>query len=208
LVNIHGLFKGAGGNMEQNTDVSVPWEYLGTFLNQSKKKIDTALADMPESRLSYLEVKLFRKLDEDVVLEEYNLSLGEDGKGLCSDIESEGDAELPPMDDSGNVITEEQGPVDLGTSDSSQEAYLPTPAYKVVQTLLYDIRNDLDASPEVKMFAVGVRAVVSTNPDECTGYCCERRRVSIRPVRYKWFLREYYVNFLGFCRKRWTTSAC
>lgn len=198
-------------------ETAVPWEFLGLFLTNAQEEINAALKDMPESRLSYLEIKLYRKVEDDSPLEEYNLSVGEEGKQLCSDIEEEGSVPEPQLTEEGEAANEmplttqpfiEGAIPEMKIADIPQEVYKPTPAYELVRSMVYDIRDGLAGSPEVKDFAVGIRAMVSTNPDECTGFCCARRRVSLIPLRYAWFLQEYYINALGLCRKRWTSSRC
>ncbi len=77
--------------MYQKPENAVQWEFAGSFLAGTKKKIEEALIAMPGSRLSYLEVKMFRKVEDDSPLEEYNLSVGESGMQICPDDEIDED---------------------------------------------------------------------------------------------------------------------
>jgi hypothetical protein len=195
---------------------SVPWEFLGSFLADAKRKIEDELASMPGSRLSYLEVKMFRKMEDETPPEEYNLTVGEAGMQLCPEAEieeeevieqggQESDLETPPPPES---PVDEQKDSRGYSADVSQDSYDPTPAQKLVHRMLFTIRDELAGKPEVDGFSVGVRALVSTNPVECAGFVCEKKIIRLIPLKIGWFLREYYPRASGRCGRRWTNIAC
>ncbi len=201
--------------------IVVPWGFLGGYLGETKKEIAAALAVIPEARLSYLEIILFPKREDEAPLEEYNLSSGEAGKGFCPDEEIE-EAENEFADPTAaegamgiapqaflqwiqGIFGSKQKYSIRAPAAPSQEPYQSSPAQELVQEKLFDLRNELAGKPEVGGYAVGLRALVSTNSTQCVGYVCARKWTL---TGYKWYLKEYYVRADGSCGSRWTRTRC
>jgi len=174
--------------------MTAPWDFLGEFLLSTKKKLDHALADLPSSRVSYLEVVLYEREGDEPPQAQFNLSLGEPGRGFCPEIEPD---EEPEEEATGDKPVEK--PI---SSAASQSEYYRTPAPEIIQEYLVDFRNDLSDMPQVEGFSVGLRALVTTNPTECCGSCCEYKLFA------GWRIKEYYTNAKGKCRSRWTKTPC
>ena len=155
---------------------------LGSFLADARRRLEAALDTIPGATLSYLEITLYPK-EEEEPREEYNLSCGEVGKRLFPD------AQIPETPDEEKYDGEEDK-----LSDSQQ----------LVKELVFAIRKELADIADVSGFGVGVRTLVTTtNP----GTTCCGSRCEFNFAAWDWRVREFYWK-KGKCRKRWTDEEC
>jgi len=197
---------------------SVHWGFLGESLAATKSRLEEALAVIPDARLSYIEITFSRSRGEGLLDEEYRVSMGENGMGLCPNSETHEDEDVETGDASKLADTVRR-PFETflrkvvqffsGTQDPQQKTlssnYVPSPAYEVAQNILFDIVQELSEKPDASNASVGVRALISTTGAvECAGYKCE-----FWLLKLACYWREYYpADRLGKCGKRWTKDRC
>lgn len=187
-------------DMQQNDKAGsysnpVPWDFLGIFLADAHKKVEEALAEIPGTKLSNLEITLYPKIGADAPAKEFTLFSGEPGMRMVPD----------------DQIIDEDEAVDIQQSLSSQEDQsaishkASSVAEDIVQEKLALLRNELAGQSEVRGYAVGLRALVTTsNPGTwCSGTRCEYRLLKLR-----WELRRYFRKLDGNCGKQWLNQVC
>jgi len=200
---------------------SVPWGFLSESLATTKSRLEDALAAIAGARASYVEITFSKSRGEGLPNEEYRVSVGETGMGLCpdakihedDDVDVDGDttasAQAGTLNVPSNTILQRLARFFSGNQSTQLRSYSPdykpSPAYDIAQKIVFDIAQELAEKPDASDASVGVGAVISsTAGDECTKTKCE-----FRLLKLACYWRQYYpIDNLGNCGRRWTKDRC
>lgn len=222
--------------MSQYAETPVPWGYIGQFLEEAKKKVESEIAAMPGAKLSGIEITLYPRRGTEGPTEEYNLTLGEVGERFVPDaqIVDAGEPKSSRLDNRKGTYTKTTS-FDwlavilaliailrmiwlwllqlLGIQKKDHSTQTPQDSPNLasddnpIQIMLADIRDNLASQPEVQEFSVGVRALITASPTCASGTRCEWNW-----SRLGWYLRRYYpiTTLTGgtTCGSSWTATRC
>jgi hypothetical protein len=180
--------------MTEGSKVVLPWEMLGTRLEEFRGKLDDALVnDDIQERVAYIQITCYRVLEQKGKPDrEFRLSSGDPGQGF-------------PI--GGQLI---------GTDESDDEREQESsPGHKLVVEMLKSMVRELkaDLEPYPAFPAAGVRAMLTASGESaravpyafstpggfyyCSGWACEYSYAA-----QGWFWCEYYTDYAGQCRRR------